>query len=93
MKKRTSTKSNLTPTPTSKWSQANNKRKLAGRKSKQGTSLFSRFSLEVISLNQLEEEEEIQEPHVKLMTLKERFLEGNLTVGNNFLSFLSFTFK
>ncbi|KAL4321592.1 hypothetical protein AHAS_Ahas14G0125900 [Arachis hypogaea] len=40
MKKRGS-KNNPTPTPTSKFTQANNKRKLAGRHSKQGASSFS----------------------------------------------------
>ncbi|KAL4287633.1 hypothetical protein AHAS_Ahas19G0205700 [Arachis hypogaea] len=41
MKKKMSIKSNRTPTPISKVNQANNKRKLAGRRSKQGTSIYS----------------------------------------------------
>jgi len=43
MKNKRSTANNPTPTPTSKANQENNKRKLAGRLSKQGTSTYSSF--------------------------------------------------
>ncbi|KAL4276550.1 hypothetical protein AHAS_Ahas20G0218400 [Arachis hypogaea] len=82
MKKRRS-KDNPTLDPTSKFIQANHKRKLAGKRhSKQGGINWLLFSLEVISLNKLEEEKEIHEQNVKLMTVKERLLGGNPTRGS-----------
>ncbi|QHO58191.1 uncharacterized protein DS421_3g88610 [Arachis hypogaea] len=45
MKKKRSTINNSTPTPTSKANQANNKRKLAGKRPKQGTLTYFSFSL------------------------------------------------
>ncbi|QHO46651.1 uncharacterized protein DS421_6g189410 [Arachis hypogaea] len=51
---------------------------LRGNQERDNSWNFS--SLEVIPLNQLEEEEESEEQHVKLMTLKEHLLGGNPTV-------------